>query len=636
MHHWSPISSQEHGLEQKRGLVPRWINFCPRRSRCQRREPAAACSLCFFVSDSSCLRCLSRAFNTVLTSAFPRVPSEITRGRFSPDGTIVATYAKHDRLVKLWFQRTLPVNGALTTTYDFTYLPHSRGIVYAEWRRSRSDIKYAEENVLLTMSQDNICRLWCQASAETPSKFFMCCLIDVSQTPASLSVSAPEMVAIHWMDQQEVFAAVSMRVEMEERGLKAIRKARRVSAEDTWKVKKLKDTLKENPDMLIQIQQDGTVVLWGIQHLLSQPRRMPKVIVLMKIKNALTPGDYEFFRDTPHIFQNENVIKSSGVFLPSELYFLTSNESGVVNVYLKNLDEFFAISRDSSHIRLVRSFAGHRMSPIKFVRHPVLDICASVGKDGELNIWRVTVPEVGVRFSEGLDFVAAMPHKGGPRRLAWLPQAPILLIQSSTGLGAYEIVNNSVKKIWDFDNYNGDRAFTMLQVYEEPEQNGSNKTVGYVIAICEDATVLMWTAEVEGKTLTKVTFIDEDRLDFPEDTTLKYASPTNAIVSVYSPTAPLGSHLFLTYTDDNIVRFWHTRNGTLASLTAPGGGMRFRVSADMAVDPSLTFGSVKRVKASPFGKLAIVHTRLSQDVITILDYKATGTRAREEDEIKFQ
>jgi hypothetical protein len=142
----------------------------------------------------------------------------------------------------------------------------------------------------------------------------MCCLIDVSQTPASLSVSGPEMVAIHWLDQQELYAAVAMRVEMEERGLKSIRKARRISNEDTFKVKRLKDTIKDNPDMLIQIQQDGTVILWGIQHLLSQPRRMPKVIVLMKIRNALLPRDYEFFRDTPHIFQNENVIRSSGEF----------------------------------------------------------------------------------------------------------------------------------------------------------------------------------------------------------------------------------------------------------------------------------------------------------------------------------
>jgi hypothetical protein len=112
----------------------------------------------------------------------------------------------------------------------------------------------------------------------------------------------------------------------------------------------------------------------------------------------------------------------AGVFLPSEIYFLTQNESGVVNVYLKNLDEFFTSPRDSSHIRLVRSFAGHRMSPTKFVRHPVLDLCASIGKDGELNVWRVTIPEIGVRYSEGLDFVAAMPPAMGPRRLAWFPQ----------------------------------------------------------------------------------------------------------------------------------------------------------------------------------------------------------------------
>jgi hypothetical protein len=129
--------------------------------------------------------------------------------------------------------------------------------------------------------------------------------------------------------------------------------------------------------------------------------------------------------------------------------------------------------------------------------------------------------------------------------------------------------------------------------------------------------------------------VDEDHLDLPEDTVLKYASPTNAIVSVYSPTAPLGSHLFLTYTDDNIIRFWHTRNGTLSCLGSSTAATKFRVSCETVVGPAIDFGAVKRVKASPFGKVALVHTRGSGDVISILDYEATGTHARGEGEIVF-
>lgn len=542
--------------------------------------------------------------------------------------------------MKLWFRRALEFQGSSSVSYDFTYLPHARGVVYAEWRRTRKDVKYAEENVLLTMSQDNICRLWSQASTESPSKFFMCCLIDVSQTPASLNVNEPEMVAIHWQDQQELFAALSMRIEMEERGLNAIRKARRISAEDTWKVKKLKDTLKDNPDMLMQIQRDGTVVLWGIQHLVSQPRRMPKVVVLMKIKSALQPSDYEFFKDTPHIFQNENVIRSSGVFLPSEIYFVTVNHAGVVNVYLKNLDEFFAISRDSSRIRLVRSFGGHRMSPTKFVRHPVLDISASIGKDGELNFWKVTVPEIGVRFSEGLDFIAALPPDVAPRRLAWFPQVPILLIAGSTGIAAYSVTDDVVAPLdLRFEGWDGDNPFIMLQVYIEPPTHDAandGRSTAIIIGICEDAQTLIWSAELHGENVTRIVLVDNDELDLPSGVSLKYASPTNAIVSVYSPTAPLGAHLFLTYTDDHSIRFWHTRDGTLACLLKQGVRTKFRTSSETVLGQDIEFGTIKRVKASPFGKVALLYTRGKQDVIYILDYGATGTGAREEGEIVFE
>ncbi|KAI9021913.1 RAVE protein 1 C terminal-domain-containing protein [Hyaloraphidium curvatum] len=580
------------------------------------------------------------ALNTqVLFSS--RVSGPVQRARFSPDGTILATYGKNDRLVKLWFRRTVSINGSQTTSYDFSYLPHSRAIVYAEWRRPRKDVRYAEENVLLTMSHDNICRLWSQATPENPSKFYMCCLIDISQTPASLNVSGPEMVAIHWLDQQELHAAIAMRVEMEERGLKAIRKSRRISPDDTRKVKKLKETVKDNPDILIQIQQDGTVVLWGIQHLLTQPRRMPKVIVLMKTKNALLPHDYAFFKDTPHVFQNANVIRSSGVFLPSEIYFLTQNEAGVINVYMENLDEFFAITRDSSHIRLLRSFAGHRLSPVKFVRHPMLDFCASIGRDGELNVWKVTIPEIGIRYSEGLDFVAALPQDVAPRKLAWFPTAPILLVQNNSGLFAFSVGQSSIDLLHKFDGYGADSAFLMLQAFSEPKEpvhagDDPQTMHAIVVAVCEDAQVMIWTAVLKGgRELSDVVLVDEDRLSLPHGASLKFASPTNAIVSMYSPTAPLGSHMFLTYTDDNVIRFWQTRTGTLDVLRRESVATKFKTSCETIVGSGIDFASVKRVKASPFGKVAIVYSRGAQDVISILDYEATGTRAREEGEIVF-
>jgi hypothetical protein len=80
---------------------------------------------------------------------------------------------------------------------------------------------------------------------------------------------------------------------------------------------------------------------------------------------------------------------------------------------------------------------------------------------------------------------------------------PVLLIQSETGLVAYHIGSDSISTVMRFDGYEGDRPFAMLQVYLEPPPgkeplSGSTAGLAYVIGICEDADVLIWTVEIEG------------------------------------------------------------------------------------------------------------------------------------------
>jgi len=62
-------------------------------------------------------------------------------------------------------------------------------------------------NILLTMCRDNICRLWAQSNDENNNyKFYMCKMIEPFCLPPSLNhtpASEPKISYVHWIDNRE-------------------------------------------------------------------------------------------------------------------------------------------------------------------------------------------------------------------------------------------------------------------------------------------------------------------------------------------------------------------------------------------------------------------------------------------------
>jgi hypothetical protein len=66
---------------------------------------------------------------------------------------------------------------------------------------------------------------------------------------------------VHWLCSEEVENAVAYRDRLEEKLVKKKRK----SATSIRKSKKLRDTIRDYPDMLFCITPDGSVAIWGVQ-----------------------------------------------------------------------------------------------------------------------------------------------------------------------------------------------------------------------------------------------------------------------------------------------------------------------------------------------------------------------------------
>jgi WD40 repeat protein len=92
--------------------------------------------------------------------------------KFSPDGSLFASFGENDRLVKVWheikpFGQLINSNDELSSKesscveYNCVYLAHPRAITSISWRQiSKFMPRGMISNSLITCSKDNICRIW--------------------------------------------------------------------------------------------------------------------------------------------------------------------------------------------------------------------------------------------------------------------------------------------------------------------------------------------------------------------------------------------------------------------------------------------------------------------------------------------
>jgi hypothetical protein len=70
------------------------------------------------------------------------------------------------------------------------------------------------------------------------------------------------------------------------------------------------------------------------------------------------------------------------------------NPDGIINCYTFNLDDFFSNTFLTSYFRLNYSWCGHVGNVKETDRHPNLPYVASFSDDGELLLYKVTIPKV--------------------------------------------------------------------------------------------------------------------------------------------------------------------------------------------------------------------------------------------------
>ncbi|KAI8818763.1 RAVE protein 1 C terminal-domain-containing protein [Fimicolochytrium jonesii] len=578
-----------------------------------------------------------------------RTATETCKARFSPDGFFFATTSENDSLVKVWCPiSSVDIPGS-TRAYDFSYLDHPSPVVLFVWRRPQLKSGNKDENVLMTLSKDNVTRLWCLSRLEYPYQFQLGAVIDPSDFPLTEAISTvkePHICSVHWLHGAEIHQAIAKREKAEARFL---RTPSELLGNSVSKTKKLKSALSDYSDVLLHIQSDGSAVIWGIQNLTSHPRRIPKVLVIMKTEHAVPVEDVQHFEGQSLVFFHDRSIQPSTIFQPAELQIVVQRSDGALNSYIMDLDDFFTSSWMVPRLAHYHSWNGHRKAVHKVIRHPRLPYVATIAKDAEVMIFRSSAPQMGLRTTDGLSSIATIPPEenvdADSTSVVWLPHGLFFVLQQVGKLTVYTLEGNKAQSLGDLPSKELSEPLAYVHAYVDADAKAGDSDAGqsdaanvFLVGIAKrTGQIQTWSLRFERNTLQFTSLIHSSELNAstglqPSDIFLTL--PTDDLSLSFYPHSPLGAHIFLTYSSDKRVRFWHCGNGSLASLLDTGDGdvpavadeAAWRVVAEFDIDAE----NVSKFETDAFGKMAIVSSFESGSDLSIWSNEATGLEMKKE------
>lgn len=183
----------------------------------------------------------------------------------------------------IWYQNKLIEDGI---DYNFTFISHPKYVTHFVWRTLLPNEK-EKDCTLFTMARDGIGRFWTPIDLEKPETLYLCAVIDSNQ---SLVTSEPteEVVRASHDIADTVMGSDSSKQEEEEEEQEEFSPIHYIGCDELvsavhaqfkshskhqekfdQRLERIRDRIKDTPDILFRIQADGSLTFWGVQVSLS-------------------------------------------------------------------------------------------------------------------------------------------------------------------------------------------------------------------------------------------------------------------------------------------------------------------------------------------------------------------------------
>ena len=180
----------------------------------------------------------------------------------SPDGSLIATAAKYDRLVKIWRRRSY---GDGNLQFDYRYLPHPSTVTHLQWREHHEDGTDSGQ-ILYTLCGDSKARIWTSVEHHGLEYLRLWSEIDLHGSTQQSHPGGPQSYHVVFIDGPEFKKAIeSLTDTKNQNGI----------------LEHFQDVCKDTPEICMVLDSFGNLRVWGCGITKSKPQQGSKVFSMM-------------------------------------------------------------------------------------------------------------------------------------------------------------------------------------------------------------------------------------------------------------------------------------------------------------------------------------------------------------------
>lgn len=297
-----------------------------------------------------------------------RVANTAKFAHLSYDSGYIASTGYCDRLAKVWRRLSY---GSDDVRFDVTYLPHTKAVTELRWRRPYH-LDQTIDNVLYTISADNVLRIWAATDPHGLQILQLWAQIDLEETiqPRLPSLTATTELRYAFIIDGRDFSKAAEHSVQHFSGEKR----------DEHALEHLVEVANRSPEVCVVLDGFGHMSAWGIENIGCKARKSTNIFNIAHVSGlsfhsaAEVYGEYQRFYSYCH--------QSSGSFA-----ILTHHFDGKICFYESNISYLFDPSPRKERIKHIATWTGHSGSIKKIVRNISGSAVVSRTENSESVVW---------------------------------------------------------------------------------------------------------------------------------------------------------------------------------------------------------------------------------------------------------
>ncbi|KTW30445.1 uncharacterized protein T551_01728 [Pneumocystis jirovecii RU7] len=392
----------------------------------------------------------------------------------SPNATLIATISEADHFIKVWEK---PLLYESIKSIKFVYLPHPKPITSMRWKQN-SNNNQEINNILYSMSQDTILRIWIQENASESCAFQLSYIVDIRKNTSLFKIPSNDLgenSSCLIIDNNTLVLSLHSITE----------------STSNKEINQLIEMRNNNSDICLAFDENGQMWVFALSFYNNKGNTNIGIIPISatKMSNLYIP---KYLKHTEYFAIPANKQKNG---ININLYFLYFGEN--IDLYQINFLNLINSTSENYKFKFEITWTGHR-NPIKsLIKCKNSNILLSKAYDKTVLIWKINY----FNKSENLQRLWNLKLKESPKHITVINEKKFIILDSKN-ISILEIKDNYTNIIATCNNVPSEIVLCFIHL-EVPLELPENILINNTYFLAVTATKNLWIWKLSSKTKKK-------------------------------------------------------------------------------------------------------------------------------------